>query len=176
MWLGGKCDCDSIARANDAALDDDGHYASLAVERAIGRALEDGGHETGLKMIELDAGVTQAGDSYYCRLAQAKLRSCGELEKFNALGGDVLAEVAVGDCKPLRCELIEELAVQKVNLPQVRLGGVLRDARPVLHGDSSMCIAVDTEPRDENDVRGAAFREGMGGIAADGNDSGIHRW
>ena len=101
MRFGRKCDGDSIAGANNTALDDDGHYASLAIERAVGGALKDGGHEAGLKLVELNARVTQAGDSYHCRLSQPKLGTCGEFEKMNALGGDVLAEITFGDREPL---------------------------------------------------------------------------
>ncbi len=101
MRFGRKCDSDSIAGANDTTLDDDGHYASLAIESAVGGAFEDSGRETGLKLIELNARVTQAGDSYHCRLSQSKLGTCGEFKKLNALGGDVLAKITCGDREPL---------------------------------------------------------------------------
>src|SRR3546814_19715743 len=62
---------------------------------------------------------------------------------------DVLADLARPDVEPLRLQLVEQFGVDQVDLPEVRLGRIARDARAVLHRLAEMRVAGDNEARSE---------------------------
>src|SRR3546814_8316106 len=84
---------------------------------------------------------------------------------------DVLADLARPDVEPLRLQLVEQFGVDQVDLPEVRLGRVARDARAVLHRLAEMRVAGDTEAGDEADLGLIGLAERVRGAAADRDDS-----
>ena len=55
------------------------------------------------------------------------------------------------DVEPVGAQLVVQLGVDEVDLAQVRLRRVARDARAVLDGLAGVRVAGDAEPGDERD-------------------------
>jgi hypothetical protein len=105
-------------------------------------------HEALLKPVKLDARIAYTGELDQ-GVTGGEARAGGEGEKVEAAGGDVLAHVAGFHSEAGGVQLVEQLGVDQVDLPQVGLGGVAGDAGAVLHGFAGVRVAFDTEAGDQ---------------------------
>ena len=169
MRFGGHLDFDRIARADIAGRDDHAHYASLASHRATLVAPDDCTEQTGLKPIDLDAWIPQSGDLDDGRGTESEERPDRQIEQRNATRRDVLAELTRVHRESGGHELVVKLGMDEVNLPQIRRVWILRDARPMLHRRSTMCVAVHAETFDQSNRRLILFAENVRIASRDGN-------
>ena len=133
--------------------------------------LEDRGHEAGFEAIELEAGVAQAGHFDDSFGAEPKARPCGEGEEVEAAGGDVLAHFAVRHAETAHAELLVQLRMDEVDLAEVGLRGVARDARAVLHLLARVSVAFDAKPGQEGDAFDRGLTHRVAGTAVDSFDA-----
>ena len=71
--------------------------------------------------LDLDARVAQALDPDHGVGAEVEQGAGRQREEVDSAGGHVLAEVTRGDVVPVPGEVVEELRVEQVHLPEVRL-------------------------------------------------------
>jgi len=109
--------------------------------------------QAGLEVVELGAGIPQSGDLHNSLLAESQPSAGGQAEQVDAARSDILAEVAWYHRVAGRSKLLVQLGVNEVHLTKVRLGGIARHARAVLHGDTLMRIAIDAEAGEQADRR-----------------------
>lgn len=160
---------DGVAGTDLAAGDHDPHDAGLADQAALGVAIEYGVHQAWLKVVQLLAGVSQAGNLDH-GLANREPGARRQGQQIEAAGGDVLAHVARPDLDPLGEERLMQLGVDQMDLTQVRLVGVARDPRPVLHSLARMTVALHAKPRQQGDRRLFRLGKAMVTAAADRNN------
>ncbi len=91
MRQGGQLDIDGVAGANLAVFQDDRHHPGLANQVALFVAAEHGGGQSGLVVVQLRAGIAQAGQLDQGAFPQAQAGAGGQAEQVDATGGDVLA-------------------------------------------------------------------------------------
>ena len=48
-------------------------------------------------------------------------------------------------------QLVEQLKMNEMDLPQIRLSGIARYAGPVFHRPPTVCVSLDADPSDEAD-------------------------
>src|SRR5215218_909820 len=90
-------------------------------------------------------------------------------EQIDPSGGDVLPELSGVDVEPVLADLSEQLSVDEVDLPQVRLRWVGGDPRSVLDGDALVgVVALHSESRHQHDLVDDCLAEAVFTIAADG--------
>jgi len=114
-------DGNRVARPDDAALDDDPHHAGTPYDGAVGRAARHVAQQARVVRLDLDARVAQALDPDHGIGAEVEQGAGRQPEEVDAAGGQVLAEVTGGDVVPVPGEVVEELRVDQVDLPEVRL-------------------------------------------------------
>src|SRR3954452_23615180 len=85
-----ELDPDRIPGPHLAAVEDDPHDAGLADEIPLRVPPQDRRHQAGLKVVQLDARIAQAGHLDHRRLAQVQPRTGRQPEQIEAAGGDVL--------------------------------------------------------------------------------------
>ena len=95
--------------------------------------------------VELRARVAQAGELDDGVLAEVEPGADGQGEQVDAAGRDVLAEVAGCHREPATSELVEQLGLHEVDLPEVRRR-VRLAARHVLHHRARVRIPLDPDP------------------------------
>lgn len=159
--LSGKMDAHCVTWPNLPTCDDDTHDARLADQTPIWSAMHESCHEPWLELIELFARIAQAREPEDDLFADLQLSAFRQSQEIDALGGDVLAQLARLDLEALSPELGEELAVDEMNLAQIGLRRVSGDARPVLDGDPAMGVTLDSESCDNRDDRLGDFGEGV---------------
>jgi hypothetical protein len=71
-------------------------------------------------------------------------------------------------------QFLQQLVLEQVHLPEVRLRRVARHTRPMLHGDTGVRVAFDAEPFDEGEARFGVLAEGMRGRAAQRDNRAVH--
>ncbi len=81
------------------------------------------------------------------------------------LRGDILAKVRRLHIEALPGQLIEQLGWNEVNLPQIGLSGIDRDARAMPDGRAGMRIALDAQSLDQPDRRDRRLGETMRAVA-----------
>ena len=84
--------------------------------------------KAGVVRLDLDARVAQALDPHDSVGAEVEQGACRQREEVDAAGGDVLAEVTRGYAVPVPGQVVEELRVEQVHLPEVRLVRVAQNA------------------------------------------------
>ena len=114
-------DRDRVTCPDDAARDDHAHHAGAPYDGAVGGAAGHVAQQALVVRLDLDARVAQALDPDHGLGAEVEQGAGRQPEKVDAAGGDVLAEVAWGDVVPVPGEIVEELRVEQVDLPEVRL-------------------------------------------------------
>src|SRR5262245_34327875 len=122
-------------------------------------------------MVDLLARVTQTGDFDNCLRPKPKECAGGERQQVESSRGDVLAHVASLNVEPLRTQFVMQFGVDEVDLAQVRLRRVDRNAGAMLHRDAGMCIALDPEPGEQSYLVGNGLAEPMLTVAADRDDN-----
>lgn len=98
-----------------------------------------------------------------------------QLEERDAAGRDVLSHRAGRHRETGAGQLVVQLTVDEVHLPQVRLRGIPGDPRPVLHRRPAMRVPLDAETDQETDRRPVHLADTVGRLAAYGGDDGVRR-
>lgn len=127
-----------------------------------------------LKLVELRAWISQPGDLDDGVWPKPQPRRRGQIQEIDPDGRHVFADLTRTDTEAAPRELGKELRVHEVHLSQVRLGGVARDSRAMLHGAATMRVAVDAQPNHKIDVRHNLFTKGVRRAATDGCDERGH--
>lgn len=160
MRQGRKLDRDGVVRPDNPALEHNRHHAAFAHEpfgRRDGEPLE----QAGLEVLDLLAGIAQAGDFHHGIRAEPEPRAGRQAEQVHAPRQDIFAEVARADDVSLRRQFVQQLRMDQVHLSEVRNLAEAPDVEEVLVGGAGMGIALDAEILDEPDGRRSAFAEGM---------------
>lgn len=160
---------DGVAGTDLAAGDHDPHDAGLADQAALGVAIEDGVHQAWLKVVQLLAGVSQAGNLDHS-LADREPGARRQGQQIEAAGGDVLAHVARPDPEPLCDKGLVQFGVNQMDLAQVRLRRIASHARPMLDGHARMTVVLHATPRQQGDRRLFRLGKAMVTAAADRNN------
>ena len=142
-----------------AAVQHNGHHPGLAYQAPIWQPIQDCGKQPSPKALDLRARIAQASHLNQRVVPEKKPRSCGQIKEVHTASRDVLSHVPGRDRKPSGLELSEQFFVQQVDLPQVRLTWVLRDARAVLHSLAAVGIAANAMTLDQFNLVGNAFGE-----------------
>jgi hypothetical protein len=173
--LGREHDADRVAGAHLSSGHDGAHDARLADEPAVVVTLERRRHQARLNPVELSAGVSQAGHLDDRRRAEVEARAGRQREQLDAARGDVLPQHARPDREAGGRELVVELRMDQVDLPQVRLRGVSRHPGAVSDRLAEMRVALDAEPREQSDRVRAGLRERVRLAPAHGRHDGARR-
>ena len=132
-----------------AAIQHDAHHPGLAYQAPIWQPIQDCGKQPSSKTLDLRARIAQASHLNKRVAPEKKPRSCGKLEEVHTASCDVLSHMPGRDRKTSGLELREQLFVQQVDLPQVGLTWILRDARAVLHSLAAVGIAANAVTLDQ---------------------------
>ena len=143
MWRRRQFDPDRVARLDVAGGKYDAHDAGLANQITVLVAPQNRSHQTGAVVIQLSARVPEAGDFNDGRITNVKSRAPWQCEQIDATCRDVLSNRPRSHPKPSCIELIEQLLVDQVDLPQIWLGRILGNARTVLNSHSEVGITLD---------------------------------
>ena len=112
---------DRVSGPDEAAREDHAHHPGAPYDGAVGGAAGHVAQKALVVRLDLDARVAQALDPDHGVGAQVEQGAGRQPEEVDAAGGQVLAEVAGGDVVPVPGEVVEELRVDQVDLPEVRL-------------------------------------------------------
>jgi len=157
-WEG---DLDCVSGTDDATSYYDAHHASLAHDGAIRTLVRHPAKKTTLELVDPLAWVAKSGDGYERVGAESEHRARWQAEQIQPARGGVLSKVARGNGVAFATELIVQFRVKQVHLPEIGLGGIDGDARPVLHSGSEVRIANYTQAGDKNDLLRCGLAEGM---------------
>jgi hypothetical protein len=122
-------------------------------------------------MVELDAGIAQAGDFDNSTGAKIQSRAGRQRQQVDAFGGDVLTEVGRLYRKAPGAQFIEQFDMQQMHLAQIGLRRILADARAMLDRLAEMGVAGDTQSGQQANARTRRLAEVMAGAKADRNDA-----
>ncbi len=153
MRRSGQRDQDLVARADEAGCNDNGHDPGLTNKLTIGVAGERCRHESLLEAVELGAGVAKPSDLNDGIGPDMKTSASRELEQGDATSGDVLAHKPWRDPETRGSELVMKFGVDQMNLPEVGLTGVTRDARAMLDRRAHVHITIYAETVEKPDRR-----------------------
>jgi len=81
-----KLDCDGVSGSHVAARHDDGHDTGLADNVAFVVAVEDGGHQPLLELVELDARIPKSGDLHDRLLSKPETTARRQRKQLHATG------------------------------------------------------------------------------------------
>ena len=136
---------------------------------------QDSRQQAVLKLFDLAAGIAQTGHLKHHVVANSKQGGFRKSEKIDAARRNVFAELCRRQVKALRCQFVEQLGVDQVNLTKVRLVGVYSHSGAMLDQVSLMGVSLDAEPGDDLDLGRPSLRESMFAVSRDSNDtSGVH--
>jgi hypothetical protein len=121
VWLGGKCHPDHVSGSNDPARDHDRHHSGLANNVSFMVLADHMREQAGLEIIDLVTGIAQAGNLDHCIIAELQPGSLGHVKEIDAASGDVLAHIPRAYGVTIVGNLIEELSMDEMDLPQIRL-------------------------------------------------------
>ncbi len=124
MWLRRQLDGNGITGPYLAVRHYDRHYTGLVDDLAVIVAPECGAHQTRLDDIELDAGATQAGDFNNRNVADHQPRPERQAQEVYAASRDVLPHLAGPDAKAYFPQLVMQLRVNQMDLPEVGPFGI----------------------------------------------------
>lgn len=148
---------DGVARPHYAAGDDDRHNARFADQVAPRVAVEHCRHQAGLNVIELRAGVAQAGNFDDCRVAKSQPRAGRQAEQINPLGGDILPHLPGRKRETAPAQLVVQFGMDEVNLAKIGLMRIPGHPRAVLDGRSRMRVIFNAKPGEQPDRPLIAF-------------------
>ena len=174
MRLGGQLHLDRIARPDRSTGRDDAHDPGLAHDVARRIPTDDLLQQAVLELVDLQARVAQAGDLDDGFVTEVQQRADGEAEEIDAARGDVLPEIPRSYLVARLTEFLEQLLVDQMDLAQIRLGGVLRNAGTVLDRDPRMYVPLDTESGQQGHAVPVRLGEGVGAVAAHHGDCPAH--
>src|SRR5207244_3076277 len=98
----------------------DAHHAGLSLNDPVRIAHEHGLEQPRTKVVELHARIANAGDLDDHVAAHVKTNALGQPEQVHATRRHVLAELSGGDVEARVVQLVEQLGMEQVHLPQVR--------------------------------------------------------
>ncbi|GHD08876.1 hypothetical protein GCM10016234_08910 [Tianweitania populi] len=125
MRFGRKLDGDPVARSDLSAGKDDSHDAGQSCKTAILVPLENRGSEATPKLLDLRARIAQAGNRDFRTAFEDQPRIGRQNQQIDADCRDVLAQLSGGDYVALRTKQVEQLGMDQMDLPQVRLSGIV---------------------------------------------------
>jgi hypothetical protein len=143
---------DCVAGAYVAARNDDAHDPDLVGQLALRIAGSHARHQPGRKRLDLPARAAQARHLDDGAAPEMKPRSDRQAEQIEAVGRDVLAEIANRDAEAGVLQLGEELGVDEVDLTQVRLGRVFAHPGAMLYGDALVGVILDPQAGEQSDA------------------------
>ena len=156
-------DRDRITRLHDSAGYHNRHHSRLADRTTLSIRADDLLEQTGLEPVDLQAGIAQPGEFHNCLRAESQASTSWKLQQVDSFGGDILAELARGD---VGSHLVEQLRMNEVNLPEIRLRGIASDPREMLHCRAEVRVPFHTEPGDKGDGFSRWLREAVFIVAA----------
>lgn len=171
---GGQFHFDRVAGEHHTAFPHDAHDSGLAhdVPRLV--TADDLFQQPILEVVDLQAGIAEAGDFQDRGGADAQQCADRQSEQVDTARGDVLAEFAGRHLEPFFTDLGEELFMNEVDLAQIRLGGILRDTRTVLDRHTGVHVSLHTEPGEQSDAVPVRLGERVIPVAADRRHSPAH--
>jgi hypothetical protein len=165
----------AIAWRDGAGDHDRSHDPSLANKLSLSGSGEHCGKKTGLEAFNLRARVTESSDPNHRPRTDSKDRPFAETKQWQTRGGDVFAHLARSYVQTCFGEFVEQLLVQQVNLPEVRLTRVLGYTRAVFDCRAKVGVSGNAVPFDQLDARHRIFRKGVSGLEMDRPDECSHR-
>tara|TARA_Y100000815_G_scaffold79281_1_gene68411 strand:+ start:948 stop:1421 length:474 start_codon:yes stop_codon:yes gene_type:complete len=142
---------DRIADRHCPASDHHAHDPGFADHRTVGRPIEHCGKQSLFECLDLPARVPQTSDFQHRAGPDFEEGALGQGKQVDPPGGDVLSQVAGVHAETSGRKLLQQFAMDQVDLTQVRLGGIGPHAREVLDTLASMSIAPDAPPSFELD-------------------------
>lgn len=170
MRLGRQLDAYAVMRADDSTGDDDAHDPSLADQAPVLVAVKDRLHQPRLKDVQLITGIAQSGHLNDRVGTEVQPGAAGQAEEVQAAGGDVLAHLPRCDIEAAISQLVVELGMNEVDLPQVRLCRVGPNSGAMLHGHPGVRIVVHPDTGDKVDAVRIQLAECVHTATADGDD------
>src|SRR6476659_6867865 len=174
MRFGWQFHIDRVAGAHLSARDDDAHYARLAPGRATAVATHDLMQQARPKAIDLETGIAQSCYLDDRRRPQPQSRSGRKLEQRDTARRDVLPQLTRTHREAGRGELVVQLGVNEVHLPEIRLRRIARQARAMLYGDAEMGVAIDAQAFNQSNRRLILLAERVRIASRDGDDRCAH--
>jgi len=171
MRFGRQLDLDGIAGPHFSARDDNTHDARFAPDCATLVSADDVAEQAGAETVDLHTRISQAGDLDNCRRTQPESRADGQLEQRDSSRRDILAEIAGSHFEPSRAELVVQLSVDEMDLAEVGLRGIARNARKVFHRYALMRVVLDAKPFNQSNRRLILLAERVG-LASRDSDHG----
>src|ERR1700761_1458266 len=107
--------------------------------------------QPGLEILDLVAGIAQAGEFDDRLRTEPKTRAGRQAEQVDVSCRNVLAQLAGANAVALLCDLVEQLCLDQMNLPQVRKLAEPFDVVEMLIRHAGMRVAFDAEIRDQPD-------------------------
>jgi len=144
-----------------ATVQDNAHHPGLAYESSVRQPIQDCSKQPSPKALDLRARIAQPSHLDKRLAPEKEPGSRGQLKEIQTASCDVLPHVPRRNRKPSGLELRKELFVQQVDLSQVGLIRVLRDARAVLHSLAAVGIAANAMALDEFNLAGSVLGERM---------------
>ena len=143
-----ELDLDRITWRHDPAGYHNRHHSRLADRATLSIRADDLLEQTRLEPVDLQAGIAQPGEFHDCLGTESQASPSWKLQQIDSMGGDILSEFARGD---LGGHLVEQLRMNEVNLPEIRLRGIASHPRKMLHGCAEVRVAFDTEAGHKGD-------------------------
>jgi hypothetical protein len=128
-------------------------------ETTIGGALDHRTEQSLLEVVELRARVAKAGEGDESTAAEAQDAAGREAEQVDVTGRDVLADVTGAYVEARGDELVMELALDQVHLPEVGLCRVDRHPRAMLDRRAAVGVTLHAEAGDEQHLVDGRLRE-----------------
>lgn len=157
-WEG---DLDRVSRTYDATGYYDTHHSNLTDYGAIRALVHHQAKKARLELVDLLAWVSKSREGDERVGAESKHRARWQAEQLQTARGDVLAEGAWGNDVTFGTELVVELGVDQMHLPEIGLSRIGCDSRPVLHSGAEVGIAGYAQAGDERNLLGCRLAEPM---------------
>ncbi len=165
---------DRIANSDRAAANHHAHHARELGDVAIVVNRPNLLQQAFLKVVDLAAGISQAGDDDNGIATDAQRGPNRQPKQIETGGGDVLTQITGRHIVPLRCDVFEELLMDEVHLAQIGLCGVDGHPRAVLHLGPGVRIACDADAGNQLDRVGRILRERVMVALVQGGDGSSH--
>ena len=96
-----------------------------------------------------------------------------QADQVEAAGGDVFAQLPGLHIEAREGEILQPFLADQMHLTQVRLQGIDRHPRAMLHKGAAMGVALNPQAFQQGELRGRSLGEGMRGGATDADDTHI---
>jgi hypothetical protein len=150
-WLGWPFDLNRVARPNLTTREDDTHDSGDTGYGTVLISVSQPPHQAFLEVINLEARVPQPGQFNNSIRSDAQQCPRWKRKQVNTFGRNVLTELTSSNGVALPCQLVEQLLVDDVNLPEVGLRCVLAHQMPVLDQFTGVSISIHSHSGNECD-------------------------